>query len=161
MEMRQIERIMRHPVFSDFLSRIKKAETDRRFCKHDLPHLLDVGRIMYILNLELNTGIGKEIIYAAALMHDLGRAVQYQDGTDHHKAGAKIAMRLLPECGFSDEEAGLIANAITQHAEAASHEDGLPALLFRADKLSRCCFDCPAQADCYWTEESKNKRILY
>ena len=35
----------------------------------------------------------------------------------------------------------------------------LPGLFYRADKLSRNCFLCPAQEDCNWPEEKKNLEI--
>ena len=43
------------------------------------------------------------MIYAAALLHDMGRVRQYRDGTEHHEESARIAARILPECGFSEE----------------------------------------------------------
>ena len=40
-----------------------------------------------------------------------------------------------------------------------SDKADLPGLFYRADKLSRNCFLCPAQADCNWPEEKKNLEI--
>ena len=42
----------------------------------------------------------KELIYCAALLHDIGRARQYEDGTPHDEAGAAIAGQILNELGF-------------------------------------------------------------
>ena len=39
-----------------------EKEKSRIFCKHDLQHSLDVARIAYILNLEADLKIEKEII---------------------------------------------------------------------------------------------------
>ena len=41
-------------------------------------HLLDVARLAWIFNLEANQEISKERIYAAALLHDIGRHIQYE-----------------------------------------------------------------------------------
>ena len=190
MGMRRIEDIMTHREFVELQAQIDAAEHDRRFCRHDLTHLLDVARILCILTFEDRftasptiegenaLALNREIIYAAALLHDLGRARQYQDGTDHHQTGAEIAGRILPDCGFSVSETHRISEAIAQHAKnpgcspVSVHEVGLDGqmsagcsdlavLLYRSDKLSRRCFACAAYDDCYWSEENKNKRVLY
>ena len=38
----------------------------------------NVARLMYIYALEEHLELPKELIYAAALLHDIGRAQQYQ-----------------------------------------------------------------------------------
>ena len=39
--------------------------------------------------------------------------------------------------------------------------DYAPGLLYRADKDSRPCFSCEAEADCNWKGSKKNLKILY
>ena len=180
----RIEKLLAHPVFITCIESIETAETNRQFCRHGQTHLLDVARISYILNLEASLGIEKELLYAAALAHDIGRARQYQDGTNHHQAGADIASAILPECGFSEADTRMISSAIAQHknkkvkthktdrADKTDQEDNanetdktdcekLADLLFRADKLSRRCSDCLVSENCYWPDEYKNKQLSY
>ena len=75
--MERINEISDHPLWKLHIEQLKEAEKDRIFCKHGIEHLLDVARIAYIENLEENCDISKEMIYAAALLHDIGRFLQY------------------------------------------------------------------------------------
>ena len=83
------------------MERLAEYEKDRIFCRHGMEHLLDVARIAYIENLENNRGISKEIIYGAALLHDIGRYLQYTEGIPHEKAGEELALEILKDSGFS------------------------------------------------------------
>ena len=169
--MERVNKIIRHPRFCGELDRLHEIEKDRAFCGHGMGHLLDVARIAYILCLESNESCEKELIYAAAMLHDVGRARQYEDGTPHEKESAAIAAEILPECGFSGPETDLILEAILAHrTRSGSGGGGLSALLYRADKLSRMCFagvdkqerrrfDCAAIDECYW--ELKNQALVY
>lgn len=141
---------------------IVRKEEDRIFCGHSIEHLLDVARLTYIFNLEQQAGLDKEMIYAAALLHDIGRGRQYTDGTPHHLAGEGLAESILKACSFSAEEQQVILQAIASHRnEAASKGNLLAELLYRADKQSRNCFACGAADECNWTEEKKNSTIEY
>ena len=139
---------------------IELAERERKFCRHGLTHSLDVARICYILNLEENLGIKKDVIYACALVHDLGRAVEYESGLPHHEAGSLIARRLLERAGFEEKEVSLISEAVSLHKDVIETENRLAIILCRADKLSRMCFDCAAKEECYWKEEKKNGGVV-
>jgi uncharacterized protein len=130
------------------------AEKSRVFCGHGLGHLLDVARIAYILCLEEGLGVGKELVYAAALLHDTGRWRQYEDGTPHERESADIAAVILPGCGFDDEETTLIMGAILSHRRQGSPKSGLEKAFYRADKLSRRCFDCNAAEECEWSAQN-------
>ncbi|MCL2045907.1 MAG: HD domain-containing protein [Oscillospiraceae bacterium] len=101
----------------------------------------------------------KEIIYAAALLHDTGRWKQYDDGTPHEEESARIAELILPECGFNDSEIKEILELILTHREYESESFNLAPLLYRADKLSRLCFVCSAKEKCNW--EVKNETLRY
>lgn len=153
----RIQRIWAHPLFQESLLETERLEQDRRFCGHGREHLFDVARIAYIEDLETGAQIPKYLIYAAALLHDIGRHLQYTDGTPHHEAGARLAARILPECGFSAEETDQILGAILSHRDKSVRtKDGLAGMLYRADKRSRCCFACPAEPECDWSREKKN-----
>jgi len=160
--MKRIDKILSHDLFISNLRKNNMAEADRCFCRHNIEHFLDVARIAVIINLEENMGVDKELIYAAALLHDIGRHVQYQEGTPHEEESSRIAPKILQECGFDDCETGVITDAILNHrcAESAG-ERNLRGLLYRGDKASRACFACEAQSLCNWKQEKKNLIINY
>ena len=159
--MEKIEAIRRHPLFQQEYGRIGAWEENRLFCRHNMEHLLAVARLMYIYNLEEKAGISKELLYAAALLHDIGRAEEAEKGTPHPTAGAQIAGEILADCGFPPEEVRLIQEAISSHRQAQGEKGRLAAYLYRADKQSRPCFACPAEKACNWPEEKKNKHVFY
>lgn len=160
--MERIQHIYRHPLFREQFARLQEAEKDRIFCRHTMEHFLDVARLMYIYSLENKNDIDKELIYAAALLHDIGRYEQIALGTPHHESGSRMAGIILPECGFSPEETRRIQNAIACHRSShAQTEDLLSIYLYKADKQSRNCFCCPANPECNWNESQKNDQIIY
>lgn len=160
--MDRVDKIISHTLFKRYMAEIKKAETERVFCLHDVNHGLDVARICHILNLEEKLDFDKELIYAMALLHDIGRAAEYVKGVSHHLAGAELAAEILRECDFEDDETAVICEAISNHKTVSEEADtrSLGYLLYRADKLSRNCFDCSAYEQCYWSENLKNKGIV-
>ncbi len=159
--MERIDRIVNHPVFRREVDALHTLEADRIFCGHEMGHLLDVARLMWIFRLEEGQSVSKELVYAAALLHDIGRAEQYRSGTHHAKAGAELSEVILCECGFSGEEIDQIRTAILGHSGAGSSMTPLGRLLYRADKQSRPCYACPAAAECNWPVEKKNVSLEY
>lgn len=162
--MDRVDKILQHETFRRHLAEIRKRETDRKFGKHDLSHLLDVARIGEILNLEGGLGLDRELVYAAALLHDIGRDVEYENGTEHDLAGAEIAPQILRDCGFDPQETEQIADAIRSHGDAGvAGEGSLRGILYRADKASRPCFACEedVRRECRWSDEKKNLKIRY
>ena len=155
--MYRIDRIRNNSLFRECLLGTAECEKNRIFCGHGWEHLLNTARIAYILSLEEGLNIDKEYIYAAALLHDIGRLRQYTDGIPHETAGAEIGAEILSECGFTKEESDLIIGAIISHRDAKAWRTGLLAgVLYRADKLSRECWDCSAKQQCNWSDEKKN-----
>ncbi len=160
--MERVDKILNHDLFMKQIELIEESETNRIFCRHNLSHLLDVARIAMLLNLEENLGIEKEIIYTAALLHDIGRQAEYENGTPHEQAGVRIASEILADCGFEDKETSVIIKAIAMHRNKDTlNEDLLMEILNRADQLSRPCFACKARSTCHWEEDRKNKNILW
>lgn len=160
--MKRINLIFKNELYRDCLSQIAVWEETRIFCGHDMTHFLDVARLAYLFNLEEGIGVEKELIYAAALLHDVGRHIQYENGTPHQKASLPIAERILGESGFSKEEQEEILKAIENHRNRKiAKERSLSGLLYRADKMSRSCFACPAEKECDWSLEKKNMEIQY
>ena len=157
--MKEIEYIRNHPLFQNAYDRLERAEKDRIFCCHQMDHLLDVARIAYIWSLEQNLGFSKEMIYAAALLHDIRKARQYEEQIPHELASAEIAEQILDETGFSEEEKEQILIAIRGHRKLRENMTVLEQLLYFSDKKSRQCFVCPAEKLCNWSLEKKNMEI--
>lgn len=159
--MERVNRILRHETFQRHMRENEAAEKERIFCRHDMAHFLDVARIAMILNLQQGLGISRDIIYGAALLHDIGRHEQYRTGTPHELASARIAPDILADCGYGQEEIREIGEAIALHrdGETGLRQD-LAGILYRADKASRACFACRASGQCNWKEDRKNQKIL-
>lgn len=159
--MDRINAIWNHPLYQQNLSELLNLESDRIFCRHTPEHFLDVARLTWIYILEERLDFSREIVYSAALLHDIGRARQYIDGTPHDEAGACIANTILTDLAFTEEEKSLIITAISEHRSSSTQTGTLSRLLYKADKKSRNCFLCPALSECNWASEKKNMTLQY
>ena len=155
--------ILRDKVFQERLDVIEKAEADRRFCRHGLEHLVSVARIGALIASDESLDIDRDVIYAAALLHDIGRCSEYtaDKKMSHADAGVIIAEDILRRVGYSEAEIEDIITAIKLHGDDVAEEGSLAKVLFRADKLSRNCFRCGASEECFWEESLKNKDLDY
>lgn len=158
--MQKVNLLLNDPDFLDYMQKNRKAETDRIYCRHDLCHALDVARIAYILNMEEHLHIDKELIYTSALLHDIGRWLEYENGADHAEASAALAGGLLDKYGFSPCDTAQIVNAIGCHRKTV-HTAILSDLLYRADKLSRNCVNCDAINACKNFANNEEPRFKY
>ena len=158
--MERYHKIVEHELFREYGDRIKELEKDRIYCRHGVEHLIDVARIGYIMNLEQGMAYSKDVIYAMALLHDIGKPEQYEEKIPHEITGAAKAELILRDCGYNEEEISEIRKAIDDHRRGPK-ESGwkLSEILYDADKKSRMCLFCPAKDSCNWTEDRKNKRI--
>ena len=162
------QKILEHKQYQDYLGRLNQLEQNRIYCKHDLNHLLDVARICTILAQEQGITTNKNIVYAASLLHDIGRF--NPDVSSHEKLSGEIARSILPECGYLDDEIGQVIDLIHSHRGRDSverirkmHLDKQLDLkdCFRlADQLSRNCFCCQAADTCKWKVEERNQVVL-
>ena len=112
--MERINKILKQELYQDYVQRIKLHEKDRIFCKHDMIHFLDVCRLAEIdwlnhrifeIEKEYETfpklsevrerlsKLNRELIYAAGLLHDIGRWQEYEEGIPHEIASSKLAGR--------------------------------------------------------------------
>lgn len=115
-----------------------------------------------IIQYKENIEVEEELIYAAALLHDIGRFKQYADQTPHEISSAQIAEVILKDCDIDGKTTGVIVSAIRNHrTKAVEHERNLNGILYRADKMSRNCFACEVEQECLWKEEKKNKQLQY
>ncbi|MCR5107705.1 MAG: HD domain-containing protein [Lachnospiraceae bacterium] len=160
--MERYDYLLKDERYLSHVEKINKYEKDRIFCHHDMSHFLDVARIAMIINLSENYDIPKDIIYAAALLHDIGRDEQYENGTPHELASADIALKILSDSSYSGEEVQLIIKAIRDHRKDPECDNrDLSDLIYRADKLSRPCFFCPAKEECNWPDNKMNHILKY
>ena len=148
--------ILQNEKFNLALCELNKLEKDRKFCKHDITHLIEVARIMLKINRTENLDIEHDLIIATSLLHDLGRVNQYKFNIDHRVGGKEIITTILKECTFNKEEIDKILEAISLHKTSSSNQ--LADLLYRADILSRPCYLCKMKNECYWDNSIKNKR---
>lgn len=155
--MEKVNKICNHPVWKRSLAKIQELEKERIFCHHNTEHFLDVARIAYIENLEKGLHISKEKIYAAAMLHDIGRHLQYLQGIPHERGSVMLAEDILKDCGFEEEERSEILSAIQMHRTPETKlQDNLAGLIYRADKKSRMCVFCSACQECNWSRDKKN-----
>lgn len=155
-ELDRINKILQHEKFIMYVKKIEELERERIFCKHNIAHFIDVARIGYILNLEGALNIDKETIYAAGLLHDIGRWKEYQEGADHALASKELAVSILEDCNFILEETEIICEAIGYHRIKEGHQSQLSSILYKADKLSRPCTHCQSINQC---KRFKNSEI--
>lgn len=143
-----IERIQNHSLYKAYMRKNKDAEKDRFFCRHNEAHAYDVARIAYIIALEEGLNLKKEVIYAAAFLHDIGRFKQYETGLCHAQASAILAKEILEDCPFTLEEKEDILLAIKNHRQKNEKKHDLSDLLYLADKASRLCSCCSMVEQC-------------
>ncbi len=159
--MERVNKILQHKQYQKCYKKIAKYEKKREFCRHNMVHFLDVARIAYIYVLEEGISIKKDVVYATALLHDIGRFKQYEDNIPHERASLKYAPAILKDCDYTEEEIDLILDAIGSHREKdISTEKTFRGIFYRADKASRPCFSCKAEKKCNWKEDKKNKQLL-
>lgn len=166
--------ILQHPVYRERVQELERLEQSRIYCRHNQDHFLDVARLTYIFALEagcrlsgqIASGCGqkepeytRDMIYAAAFLHDIGRGAEYMSGIPHEEAGAEIAAGILPGCGYDMEETEFIVASILAHRKEAVRMDSFSEMLYRADKQSRKCYMCRAVESCRWNKEKMNLQI--
>ncbi len=161
-KMERANKILKHDLFLECYHKTEEWEKTREFCHHDMVHFLDVARLATILHQRESIEVEEELVYATALLHDIGRFRQYEDGTPHELASAELAEPILVDCGFDDRERKIILEAIRQHRNRnIAGERSLNGLLYRADKLSRSCFFCKAEKQCNWKGDKKNLELRW
>jgi uncharacterized protein len=159
--MERVNNILNNDKYKEYLELIENLESGREFCRHDLKHFIDVARIAYILVLENGIDIEKELVYAAALLHDIGRWVQYKNGIPHDDASAGLSEEILIQSGFDENERTIILNAIRHHRNGNEELNNFDSIFSRSDKLSRECYKCKVAKQCKWNDDRKNYRIIY
>jgi uncharacterized protein len=154
----RFNKILSHGEFQYRLTQIERFEEHRTFCRHGYQHLVDTARVAYILVLENGLDIPKDIVYATALLHDIGRFDEYTKQIAHAKVTTST-ITILRECGYTGSEVVQIVEAIENHQKEPTEVKTLSDVLYQADKLSRMCFNCQAIDECYWSTDRKNREL--
>ena len=152
--------ILKHKLTQRLYKRLDEFELKRIYCIHNISHSLDVARICYILNLEDGLGIDKDLIYSTAILHDLGRVYEYENKKDHNIASVDIAKEILEATDFSKDDKEIIIDAIKNHRNN-DQSDRFNRIFYKADKLSRDCFNCRSQDSCKWSRDKMNLELVY
>lgn len=157
--LKNTNRLYKNKSYQTYLKKISQCETDRLFCRHDVPHFLDVARIATIKCLETKLMVSRDLIYTAALLHDIGRFKQYQEKIPHEIASHELSHSLLEDLDFTAAEKSQILDAIINHRNPDT--TGFNRIFYESDKLSRNCLACPVESECNWSSEKKNLEITY
>jgi HD superfamily phosphodiesterase len=171
--MLRINRLIQDAEYNTYLRQIQQREANRQFCRHDYQHMVDVARITYLLLLESGDlkpfmeqyGIpmqatAREIVYAAGILHDIGRWREYDTNEDHAVVGARLAASLLQRAGFAAAEVLLICQAVREHRLDDGSAGMLGSYLARADDLSRPCANCNSRYECYKYQRMETSKQL-
>lgn len=170
--MKYVSRLLADPEFERIQREIRAREQNRIYCHHELSHALDVCRLAWILYLEAHAGAPleaaelmrqKELFYVTGLLHDIGRACQYETGEHHESAGVRIARNILQRIDYPREWMAETLAVVGEHhgrSEEIMKADTLAYYIRRADHLSRNCFFCEAAKTCKWTREERNRTIV-
>lgn len=159
MKLELSNKIIRSEQFCKLLAELRELEKDRKFCSHDMDHFLAVARIALIMCYEQGVEADPDILYSAALLHDLGRVEEYRKGTAHDKAGVSIACEILEKIGCEEEKCSQILSLIASHRKNGGDTGSLEGIFYLADKRSRQCFDCAASGECNWDINKRNNEI--
>ena len=152
-------KIVKNLVFIMKMADIRRLERDRIFCGHDISHCMDVARLTMLICAEEGIEADADVVYSAALLHDIGRSEEYVNGTPHDTAGIEIAARILMQVECPPETSREIIRLIAGHSRSGGKKTVLEDAFYRADKQSRLCFACPARDECRWDDSKKNLKI--
>lgn len=170
--MKYTERLLKNELFVQTQQEIKQHEIDRIYCHHEMEHALDVCRMAWILYLETHLGrelpmaqwqARKDRFYVTGLLHDIGRARQYETGEHHSAAGVKLAKQILVQIDYPVEWMEETLQIIGEHhgrEEKNQDKNRMGYYIERADHLSRNCFCCAAAETCKWKPEERNQGIF-
>lgn len=160
--MQRVKALLQSSAYQDHLRKINEWESQRAFCKHDFSHFLEVARLSWIFLLQEGEDYKRDVVYAAAFVHDIARWKEYKGEGCHALLSAELAEPLLTMCGFSSHEKGIILNAVKEHRqqEMEVFSSSLSRILRKADKHSRLCYKCNVREKCRKFNEMPQKHQL-
>lgn len=162
--MERVTTLLHSQEYREHVQKIYDKERQRSFCKHDFHHFLDVARLSWIFLLQDGIEYLKDVVYAAALLHDIGRWKEYNGEGCHAQLSAELALPLLINAGYSPQERKIIVDAISEHRQQEEDFFSTPlsTALRKADKYSRLCFKCSSQVQCRkFDDMPQNKQLFF
>lgn len=159
--MELIDKILCHPDYIMYLELNTEAEKERTYCHHNIQHALDVARVAYIIALENGYNLKKELIYTAALLHDIAKWKQYKEKVDHAAEGAALAWEILKDIGMEEQDTWMIVDAIRSHRIKGEKTSLLGEVLYKADKDCRLCVKCGRIKKCNRFDNGKQPVFEY
>ncbi|MBS7652627.1 HD domain-containing protein [Candidatus Bathyarchaeota archaeon] len=92
----------------------RRGEEYLRFSHHDRYHVERVHRMA--MRIAAEEGADMDVVRAAALLHDVARAMEDEGVVEDHAAeGAKIAEGILRDVGFPEEKISRVVDCIRIH----------------------------------------------
>jgi uncharacterized protein len=120
----------------------------KNFSKQEMPNkpFHDFSHVRRVANVASSMGSRDELLRASAYLHDIGHR---KGSNGHEKRSAKTAREILPQYGYTEQEADDIADAIldtelfkkprttmgTVLSDADTHNFGLPFQKFKSISL--------------------------
>ena len=165
-----VTRLIQHPLYKEKYDALQVYEKERLYCRHDMRHFMRVAQIADQIARENRLSFSTEEITLAALLHDIGRTMQYQHKISHAEASASFAREILLSLGYDDKKTEEIRKAIRTHSNRTDVKkrfarrgelQSLDELLSFADQFSRECFSCEVKDSCKWKTEEKIDRIYF
>lgn len=102
--MEYVARLLHQEQYRKTVKKIARLEADRIYCRHNMEHFMDVARLAQIRNLKEQLGLDEEMIYLYALLHDIGRMKEYEQGISHAAASAEFAGEIFATIGYPKEK---------------------------------------------------------
>lgn len=164
------EKVLEHATYQDRLAKLALMEEQRVFCKHDLEHSLEVARIALQVARGNDLQISEDVIKTTALLHDMGRVEQYEQGVSHVEASVAFAREILLLLDTDNTMIDVICDAIQNHSRRDLAKERfanafaistLKELISHADQFSRKCYMCRAYDACKWHPEEKIQKEYY
>lgn len=133
------------------LTRVAEAHAVERLS----PVMLEHSRRTYAFGAALGVvkgiAVDRELLYAAALLHDVGLPVGAANGADFTLASAAVARQIADDVGLAPSAAEVVASAITlHHSPDVRVADGAVAYLLSAgaalDVIGLGCWQLPPSA---------------
>ena len=127
----------------------------------------NLGRTLVLLEGMRTHGVKKFVFSSSATVYGDPAPVPIREdallsATNPYGYTKLFIEQILTDCGFYPEEMKEILYAIENHRNKEMlKRDDLAGILYRADKMSRCCFGCRAEKECNWSTEKKNMEIQY
>ena len=159
-----VTRLIQHPLYKEKYDALQAYEKERLYCRHDMHHFMRVAQIADQIARENGLSFSTEEITLVALLHDIGRTMQYQNKISHAEASASFAREILLSLGYDGKKTEEIRKAIIAHSNRMDAKkrfarrgelQSLEEIVSFADQFSRECYSCAVKDSCKWKNGEK------